>query len=833
MANSRKASKRPVSDGGGTAASSRKPGKVVDEVVLEIDYKIIEHFSKHLYGSPNRAIEELVTNGFDAFAHEVRVWVPGPKSPASVIVWDDGDSMDIGGLKGLWHIAASPKLDLGRVARGPRGAERAMIGKFGIGKLASYQVGGTIAHLCRHRDRYLLVRVDFAVITKSGSGAGGNRVRTPILELTRDEAEAFVRGHLATEPAVIRSCLAKPTWTMAIVGDLRPIERAGDLSPGMLSWILGNGMPLRPDFRVFVDDVAVVSKLARDDALDEWDFGDKRLKDALNREWNDAKSSAEVTGSVSFGAAAGVDPARPLEKVSYVDLPKLGRIHGTVRLFERSLEAGRSAEQGRSSGFFVMVRGRLVNPNDDKLFLHEPSFGTFYRSQYVLHIDGLDEDLLADRERLREGTQRSVEMRVLQRALYLLTRAAQTSRDEEKAASESTGSRLPTQSREHFRDPILSYLSREHPELLPKFNLLSPSVSRAPLGVDGPMADLSQDGTGFVINVQHPYYRSAESAFGQGRSATEFMRRYELVAIAERLLEGRLYDLGVRPEKVREIVRWRDGLFRTLAKSSHQSLFQIGEDLERASYSGGPQFERAITAVLRAMGFNAAEDGAAGVKDGLLVAPCGRATYTISFEAKGSASKVANDEAEVGGAASHRDEAGAQHAIVVAREFAGFERTGKSEPAILRECKAVGRVSIIQTAELLALANAIRRFGYGLDTVKDVFLAIESPAAKRSRIEALARPQSGFDWRTFLDAVWKRQSGQAQGDVVAYRAIKQEHEGWKKIPDDQFELLMSVLPALAPGLVSVNTEREQIHLLQKPEIVVQSIVTNFDRLESE
>src|SRR5690348_9979823 len=110
----------------------------IDEVVLEIDYQIIEHFSKHLYGSPNRAIEELVSNGFDAFAREVHVYVPGPICPSHVVVWDDGDSMDVHGLKGMWRIASSPKVAVGRVARGPKGAQRQMIGKFGIGKLASY-----------------------------------------------------------------------------------------------------------------------------------------------------------------------------------------------------------------------------------------------------------------------------------------------------------------------------------------------------------------------------------------------------------------------------------------------------------------------------------------------------------------------------------------------------------------------------------------------------------------------------------------------------------------------------------------------------------------------
>ena len=81
-----------------------------EEVVLEIDYAIIRHFSQHLYGSPNKAVEELVANGFDAFATKVYVYLPGANTASSVIVWDNGTSMDIDGLKALWWIARTESL---------------------------------------------------------------------------------------------------------------------------------------------------------------------------------------------------------------------------------------------------------------------------------------------------------------------------------------------------------------------------------------------------------------------------------------------------------------------------------------------------------------------------------------------------------------------------------------------------------------------------------------------------------------------------------------------------------------------------------------------------
>jgi hypothetical protein len=84
-------------------------GRHVADVVLEIDYNIIQHFSEHLYGSPNKAVEELVANSFDAFASTAFVYVPSRFTENYVLVWDDGGSMDIANLHKLWWIAQSPK----------------------------------------------------------------------------------------------------------------------------------------------------------------------------------------------------------------------------------------------------------------------------------------------------------------------------------------------------------------------------------------------------------------------------------------------------------------------------------------------------------------------------------------------------------------------------------------------------------------------------------------------------------------------------------------------------------------------------------------------------
>src|SRR4051812_24097352 len=86
-------------------------GRRTDDVVVSISYRIIELFSGGLYSSPNKAVEELVTNAYDALATDVRLLVPANTAAEDATIWviDNGESMDVQGLHELWQIASSRK----------------------------------------------------------------------------------------------------------------------------------------------------------------------------------------------------------------------------------------------------------------------------------------------------------------------------------------------------------------------------------------------------------------------------------------------------------------------------------------------------------------------------------------------------------------------------------------------------------------------------------------------------------------------------------------------------------------------------------------------------
>src|SRR5438552_3488543 len=121
-------------------------GTATDTIDVRLSYKIVELFSEGLYASPNKAIEELVANSFDAGAERVLVLL-SPNlhdQDAAIVVVDDGEGMDGDGFKEHWLIGISNKRRLNKLPLG-----RQQIGKFGIGKLATYVLANRLTHISK------------------------------------------------------------------------------------------------------------------------------------------------------------------------------------------------------------------------------------------------------------------------------------------------------------------------------------------------------------------------------------------------------------------------------------------------------------------------------------------------------------------------------------------------------------------------------------------------------------------------------------------------------------------------------------------------------------
>src|SRR3954471_9332774 len=81
-------------------------------IPVHISYEIIRLFSEGLYQSPHKAIEELVSNSYDAAASSVHILLPRePETPDELPpLWvvDNGTGMGASGFGQLWRVADSP-----------------------------------------------------------------------------------------------------------------------------------------------------------------------------------------------------------------------------------------------------------------------------------------------------------------------------------------------------------------------------------------------------------------------------------------------------------------------------------------------------------------------------------------------------------------------------------------------------------------------------------------------------------------------------------------------------------------------------------------------------
>lgn len=808
-----------------STAVGRKRG----EVELEIDYAIVRHFSEHLYGSPNKAVEELVANGFDAVAAIAYVYVPGPLIQDRVVVWDDGESMDEAGIKAMWKIARSPKQSPGARTRANGGRERKVIGKFGIGKLASYAVGERISHLCKQNGEYLLVGVDYREVQADlrEDGEGDAVYRSDIRELTEDEAKDWARA-VVPDSVHAWALFDQPTFTLAVIDRLRDDVK---LPPGRLRWVLGNSMPLRPDFKVEVDDKDVVPRLGKD-AMVSWDFGEEKIRQALETAWKEAKDKGTVDGEVTLDATRE-DPDGT-EKPA-VELPSLGVVSAELNLFTDSLQREGESKDERSYGFFVMVLDRLLNTEDAELYLAPPSFGTFYRMQAIIRADGLDVDLLADRGRLRDSV-RVAELKVVQQALYRAARGEIERHDEKREEAEAAYHLLPTRDRRLFRAPLSALLMQvQDGPGIEEFKFDTPDLEREELPEGQPVSILAEDGSGFRINTAHPFFKTLREEVGTGQKAERAMRAFELLAVSERLLEGHLYDIGMSREQVQQVLAWRDDLLRQLAVRFRNNPDDVIAEVYTESHKGKKRFEIALAKLFNLMGFVATRRGLPGQEDVLVVGPTGPSETRFIVDAKSSKKPLPNDTAEIGPALGHLANVdGASVAIVVAREFVGFQQGGA--PAILRDCREAStgenKVSVVDVPTLEALYKAVHRWSYPLDLILPVLQTIEAPEEKRLQIGELANPIEHFDQKTLLDRIWDRQQKQASGDVVPYRALWQEHYREEVQDFQNFKRKLLALETMSGRLIQIRDD-DNVCLLQSPDIIAQHIQRSLEQAEEE
>ena len=640
-----------------------------DPIPVTMSPELIGLLSDQLYRSPSKAIEELVINGFDAEASEARVCVPEPSTDIEyIVVYDNGHGMTYEGLSDLWKVGRPKMRDDTMFER----KQRKQIGKFGIGKLATYAVAHRATYVTKTDDQYLVLTINYGAFT-SNPEASTTRVELDVHRVSDLEGlwsrERF-RDCVAALGLSRQSMAETSSWTIVILEELK--TKAQTMGLGRLRRVLRTAMPLSSKFRIFLNGGEIESSKEDYDVVVDFDVSDLPA--------HRLRSLAQKTGeqwSVEDGKL--LSPKFP------------SGITGQAKVTRQTL-VGKSSDLFRSEGFFVFVRGRLVNEDDARFGLHELSHATLNRFRADINADDLDAIITANRESMED-----VDLyRHAQAALNEIFNEARQRYEELPSPGENNDRTredqrnwVPERLVEYpTADAIASYArSSEGSEADDSWMYLSvdsgsdvaelaATLYATPReqkqytyryvakGRAGRMVEFDPGGATFTINQDHELVAAYISD-----PSTEVL--IQDIVTAEALLEVYLRDAGMKPHAIGEVLERRDLLLRGLADSHMFSVQALGAFV-RDSSNRDLDLEIAVVAGARALGFVAKHISGSGEPDGI-------ARFTdfpggeqkITLEAKSSASTPSAKDIDFASLDLHVRDQEAKGCLLVAPNYAG------------------------------------------------------------------------------------------------------------------------------------------------------------------
>ena len=391
-------------------------GKELATVNVKVGPRFLNLFSQQLYSSPNKAFEELLSNSWDAGADTVYVRIPDNLSLEDSTVWvlDNGSSMDSTGLQALWNVAHSPKVDrLECNGRKP-------IGKFGIGKLATYILCNELTYVCKYNDGVIRAvtmdyrRIDATAQENDEISPDGLGLPLSVRELSAKELTDLISKHDSNDELIklINSNVPKAenvdfgdyefgeetkpsenspdTWTLVLLTSLK--TSGTKLQSGRIKRILRIALPLGNSMTIIYNGEALNSTKS-EVKYTEWKFDEKFPIPEFTAELSE--------GVTSTYKVIGFDEPYPHIKIS--GLP--GELLGSTKIFEKSIAGDnlKSEDMGHSNGFVINVLGRVINIDGPYFGLKNLQHTTWSQFRCAVRADWLDKFISVSREDVQEG----------------------------------------------------------------------------------------------------------------------------------------------------------------------------------------------------------------------------------------------------------------------------------------------------------------------------------------------------------------------------------------------------------------------------------------------
>lgn len=790
-------------------------GQKTGDIKVYVSYRIIELFSANLYSSPSKAFEELVSNSYDAFANKVAVYIASDKTRPDSILWvcDNGESMDSEGLKWLWKIGQTDKRlpDYDYKDRPP-------IGKFGIGKLATYVLAKKLTYICKRDGTYRAVTMDF------------NKIESSVEEPSKT-TELFLDERTLTEEEAKRALdslikingtsslnfelwgpNAEKSWTFVIMSDLKP--KASEIQEGRLRWVLRTALPLSPNFNLFFNGEKLESSKVDTPTWKKWIIGE-----------ND-------TVVDKFGYSAGKFDDKPC-----VNLPNISNIFGEIELYRDSLVRGKSGFWGRSHGIFLIVRGRLINLDDSLIGMAAMTHGVFNRVRIIVHADELDYHLTSTRESIDQSDALSDLKRYIQRKFEEVKKHYFDQLEEKERERDATYkiSRAPSSlsrrpllvvAKKFFSGEIGDLFLIDIPKNLSKKiqesclidlerDLTSPEgvireVVWEVISPGAPVAKFDLITRKLRVNLIHPF-------FANFSEEVTSLLPFQLVAITEVLTEAFLVETGINQEKIFEIMWRRDQLLRDLTFNEKPNAPFVSQMIQ-ASLSDSGGLEDAVFSAFDSLGFVTTKLGGKGKPDGTAVAFLGvresvkkredgvrervkkREDYSIVYDAKStSKGRIKASDARISAIARHREDYKADYTVIVAIDFEGAD---DKDSAISKEAKS-HKVSLIRAKDLATLTLIASPKQLSWLDFRDLFENCHTVIETSKWVDkAKEREVKPGPIKELLETAYELAKTDIEPPELG--AMRMRNEELKKYSKEELRTLVESLRRLVPSLISLQ-----------------------------
>lgn len=717
-------------------------GRGVAEIPVHITYDIIRLFSEGLYRSPHKAIEELVSNSYDAGAQRVHVLLPeqpefegsGGQEREPLWVIDDGHGMDEHGFRQLWRIADSEKSSFVATSR-----QRAPIGQFGIGKLAAYVIAWNLTHLSRVNGKFLLTSMNFKEVARVRQNDTSQLFQVSLREISREDASSILADVEARDADAWSLMFDNKTqesrWTAVGLTGFKKLYKR--LSVGTLHWVLGTGLPLHHNFDVRLNSQKIISSKENIESI-----------------------KTVVIGSNDDTCAQELEFTRNAK--GHIEIPEIGSISGEANIYVKPLTSGKSESIGRSNGFFVRVRGRVINLEDELFGMDPVNHAAWSRFAMEVRADGLRDHLLSSREGVKDSEAIQLFREYLQ-GTFNVCRSAYEAWQRKENENLDIKQLLSDASSAYVTEPLLGILRQTVETGSDSFYVKAPSglnedersewlsshtneiETKTPFqkekfegcGPNSPSLYYDPETYSLVVNTDHPFVDKLIDG-GKNRNSAK------LFASSEVLLEGQLKSQHIDPVVISEFLHDRDRVLRLMAGDAPPTANEVLRRIElaRENFSA---LERAVGSAFRVLGFRYQRNG--GNKsgpDGVLYARLGyhkdkesMADYKLVYDAKQtSQSSISSDKIDLANLDRFRKKEKADFGFFIAHSYAS-ENDPKSAINEKMQGEASRHLTLLKIEHLSRLVHLHYRYGVTLTEIRVIFEKASTTAEVDAEIDSL------------------------------------------------------------------------------------------------